>query len=156
MKAAMSQNPTIEENASDQRADEGARSFARMFDQLNEGEAELEMSLKLYRLMRKLKADAASRGSAGESKGGMKLSLTFRVTSGGKEVDIGYDVAVKEPARVRRKASCWLTPSGNVSFEQPKQLGLPGMTLVGDSKRTNTLDDDEDPAVTRALKGDIG
>lgn len=147
-------NTTIEENESDRRAGAGTRSFARMFDQLNEGSAELELSRKFHRLCKMMKADAASRGSSGTSKGSIKLTLNLKVESGGEEMVISYDVAVKEPPRIRRNGKVWLNKDGNVSYEPIKQLAFPGMRVVEATGRQ--LKDDDENEEERVLGGDLG
>jgi hypothetical protein len=120
----MSKTPmTPEERA------EGARSFARALEGIGDGKCISEASEEFWALLRDIHTMAKSRGQDGEAAGALTLALKVSVNAKG-EAEIGWDVTAKKPKKKRLTAVAWVTKGGNLTFEVPRQLGLPNVSLV--------------------------
>lgn len=130
---------------------EGARSFSRALEGLADGKAMHEASEEFWGLLRDISLMAKSRGPDGEAAGSMDLKLKVMVNAKG-EADIGYDITTKKPKKKRLTAVAWLTKGGNLTFEVPRQLGLPNVTLV--EKPATSLEDNPDGELLSANSDD--
>lgn len=127
-------------NLTPEERSEGARSFARALEGVADGKMIGEASEEFWALLREVHAMAKSRGQDGEAAGSFTMVLKVSANAKG-EAEIGYDLASKKPKKKRLTAVAWITKGGNLTFEVPRQLGLPHVRQVettGDS-----LADDE-------------
>lgn len=98
--------------------DEGARSFARMLEEISDGELHGDASSAVHRLLEQLHAQALT---TGQTVGGrVTLNLDFAVDQK-RNVEIGGAVKVTSPSAPKRKATLWLTPGCNVAFAPPER-----------------------------------
>lgn len=101
--------------------DEGARSFALILGQCEDGQLHAELSEKLQALNANLSKHAESFGKA---KGEIVLSLKLSVDQLGT-TQIEADIKIKEPKVVRPRSVFWLNSSNNLLNENPRQTKLP-------------------------------
>lgn len=105
----------------DEDVDEGARSFARFLEAVDQGEANQQASdqlLKLMRIMRQL-----ARATQTPQVGRLTLKFGFAVEPN-DTVQVAYQVEIKEPSRKTARSHFWLTPGSNLSVENPRQMKL--------------------------------
>lgn len=99
---------------------EGPRSFAVLLQQLQDGALHPELSDLMQKLVLSLMKHTAHFGKAtGELTLNLKLVMASDFT-----IDITDKVTVKEPKTGRPRSVMWVTPSGNLSPENPRQLPL--------------------------------
>jgi hypothetical protein len=99
----------------------GARGFAVILQQINEGTLHAELSEELQRLSKVLEAHA---NETGKAKGTLTLKLALEVDHLGV-ARIFPEVVVKEPKPLRGAAVFWLDKASNLLPENPKQTKLP-------------------------------
>lgn len=116
-------------NLSPEERAEGARSFARALEGIAEGKMIGEASEEFWALLREVSFMAKSRGQDGEAAGSMTLVLKVLANAKG-EAEIAYDITTKKPKKKRLTAVAWITRGGNLTFDVPKQLGLPHVREV--------------------------
>jgi hypothetical protein len=120
------------------KQDEGARSFARTLEQVDDGHGVVDMSIELQKLMQNLLEHAQRTQS--DAKGVYSLKLGFSVAPNGI-TNIGYEVSVKTPKRKTGKTTMWLTAGGNLSVSNPRQQNLP-LREVEASQHFQEVDND--------------
>jgi hypothetical protein len=126
---------------------EGARSFARCLEGVADGKMIGEASEEFWALLRDVMMMAKSRGPDGEAAG--SFTLTLKISANARhEAEIGYDMSVKKPKKKRLTAMAWITKGGNITFEVPRQLGLPHVREVETSG--DTLSDNESGEMLRS------
>lgn len=113
---------TTKEPVQKAAADEGARSFAVIVQQVDEGALHGELSEQLHALTTYLSDYAEKYGC--EAKGKLTLTLSLKAKSNGT-VDVVGDVTKKEPKAPRAGSVFWVTPGNNLSPENPRQMKLP-------------------------------
>lgn len=96
-------------------AAEGPRSFSVFATQICDGELEAEASLTQQQLLAALEEEATTRGKC---KGRLTLTIEYEVDNKGN-CTVGFDVAKKEPKKMRGAGRCWLTKGSNYSMEPP-------------------------------------
>lgn len=121
--------------------EEGARSFARFIEKLAFGEAHSVLSEKLHRLTQAVEAEATDSGGA---TGRLTFELVLKADAKGA-FKLEYDVKIKEPKQQRSFGLAWATKGGNLTFEHPRQPGLPG--VVRDVSAPQVRDADEEELV---------
>ncbi len=125
--------------------DEGARSFAVVLHQIEDGLLHAELSSQLRLVCKELER-AASNYQA-KAKGSLSLTLEITAEPSGIVVVKG-DVKAKLPKAKRAGSPFWLTKSGNLTLEHPRQLALP--VRAAPEPETRTVEDVE-PRATRKL-----
>jgi hypothetical protein len=120
--------------------EEGPRAFARVLEQLNDGEAHRDLSAELFELVGKLQDEALARDS--EVKGELSLKLVFKAGPHGR-VETTYEVKSTAPPRKTSRGIMYMTKAGNLSVENERQPVLPGIRAVGPARE---LDEDRAPA----------
>jgi hypothetical protein len=120
--------------------DEGPRSFARILEGINDGEAHRDLSDELFELVKKLQSEALSRDA--EVKGELTFKLALKAGPHGR-VQTTYEVKSKAPPRKTSAGIMFMTKAGNLSIENERQAVLPGIRAVGPARE---LDDDRAPA----------
>lgn len=101
---------------------EGARGFAVVLQQLDDGCFHAEVSEALRKLNRELSDMANSHG--GKVKGTMTLALTLTAQDDGT-ISIDCDVKTKSPKPRRPRSLFWLTKGDNLTLDNPRQQKLP-------------------------------
>ena len=107
---------------SKQSEEEGARSFCRTLEQIDDGQGVIDMSVELQVLLTNLLKHA--RNTNQDAKGSYTLKLQFNVEPN-SIVNVGYEVGVKTPKRKTGKTTVWVTNGGNLVAENPRQQKLP-------------------------------
>lgn len=120
--------------------DEGPRSFARILEGLNDGDAHRDVSDELFDLVKHLKTEALARDA--EVKGELNFKITLKVGPQGR-ASTTYEVKSKKPPRKTSAGIMYVTKGGNLSIENERQTALPGIRAVGPARE---LDDDHAPA----------
>lgn len=124
----------------EEKTDDGARSFARFLQMVDDGVAEAEASDELAELVKTLEAHAEDNGQA---KGQITIVIDMTVNRNGR-TDVKHDVKVKKPKKPRAGSVFWVTKTGNLSNKHPRQLKL-GLEEVKPSRH----EDDDAPAAKR-------
>lgn len=123
---------------------EGARGFAHLLYQLNEGAFHSEVSEVLQKLNSELLDQAVSAG--GKAKGEITITLKLDVEDSGI-VRVHPDVKVKSPKPKRRSQVMWLNKGNNLVPENPKQQSLPGLREVpNNTTQARDVSDEAAPA----------
>lgn len=120
--------------------EEGPRSFARVLEGLNDGEAHRDLSDELFELVNKLQDEALARDT--EVKGELIFKVTLKVGPQGR-AHTTYEVKSKAPPRKTSAGIMYVTKAGNLSAENERQPVLPGIRAVGPARE---LDEDRAPA----------
>ena len=100
--------------------DEGAKAFSNLLLGWEDGELHTDLSKELQQLNAKLREIAKIRG---KSKGELVLSIKLAVDEY-DVVSIDTTYKVKAPQPPRRKTTMWLTPGGNLTPANPRQLEM--------------------------------
>lgn len=120
---------------------EGARSFTRFLDRVDDGYGSIDMSIELQKLLKNMLDHAQS--TRADAKGKYTLALNFTVAPNGV-VNAGYEVSVRTPKRKTGKSTMWVTNGGNLSDDNPRQQKLPLREIerprVRDIENTNNGD----------------
>jgi hypothetical protein len=127
--------------------EEGARSFARMIEQIDDGHGVIEMSQELVELMKNLHKHAQHTQS--DAKGVLTLKLGFSVAANGV-TSIAYEMSTKTPKRRTGKTTLWVTSGGNLSVSNPRQQTLP-LREVERPRNYNEVDNDVEPVPAREV-----
>ena len=101
--------------------DEGAKAFGKLITEWEDGELHSDLSKELLVLNGKLREHAKLRGKA---KGELTLTVKLDCDEYGV-MGVATSYKVKAPTPPRRKTTMWLTPGGNLSTANPKQVLLP-------------------------------
>lgn len=101
---------------------EGARSFTRFMDLLDDGRAVPIISQQMQKLLVELKEQAEKNRT--DKRGMLSLKLAFEVNEVG-QVDVVYQVDTKAPSEKYGRSVYWLTEGANVTADNPKQQRLP-------------------------------
>lgn len=115
--------------------EEGPRSFARIIEQLNEGDAHRDLSDELHKLVLKLQDEAYARDA--EVKGELTFKLVLKAGPHGR-VSTLYEVKSKAPPRKTSAGMMFLTKGGNLSVENERQVALPGIRAVAPAREVGT------------------
>lgn len=110
--------------------DEGARSFARVFEQLADGDLHAEASDALHKLTKLLRALAKERES--QACGRITIVLDIEIDKKGM-AEIEGSITVKEPKPPKRRGILYTTAGGNLTAEDPRQKKLPLREVPNDS-----------------------
>lgn len=119
--------------------DEGARSFCRMLEQLDDGQGSIHMSVELRDLMGQLRQHAVRTDR--DAKGMLTLKLAFNVEPNGI-VNVAYETATKTPKKKTGKTTLWLTRGDNLAAQNPRQQNLP-LAEVKDRQHYTELSDND-------------
>jgi hypothetical protein len=111
--------PKVEEPAKE----EGARSFAVLMRQLQEGDYEGEVSEKFQELVARLGAHAERFSCV--AKGHIDLKLNVTAEANGVFTVVPGDIRTKWPLTPRAKEIYYLTKGKNLTRENPRQQKLP-------------------------------
>jgi len=111
--------------------DEGARSFARLIEQVADGDAQRALSDELHALCTRLREEAQARGT--DVGGELTLTLKLKVEPS-DVVGVSYEIKSKLPGPRRSKGVMWLTKGGNLTPSNPRQQRLP-LKEVGGAER---------------------
>jgi len=127
----------------EEKVDEGARSFARFIQLIDDGVAEAEASDELHKVVQTLEAHAEENGSA---KG--QITLVINLNLGKKQrMDVTYELKSKTPKKARAVSPFWVSVKGFLTNKHPRQLDL-GLKEV--PRRRDDDDDDDRRASHRA------
>lgn len=122
------------------KKDEGIRSFTRAIDHLNFGSTQVELSEELHDLTTRMLAHAKKCGR--EVKGKMVVSLDLLCNGHGELlIQASSKSALAKPKGETSHA--WVTASGNVTFQNPRQTELPLREITMDDDPIRDLDDEE-------------
>lgn len=101
--------------------DAGARSFAHLLTQVDDGRLHAELSEELRRTAKDLADYSATHG--GKAKGSITLVLSLTADRDGTVSLVG-DVNRKVPKSTPARTITWLDPAGNLVLSNPKQMQL--------------------------------
>lgn len=119
--------------------EEGPRSFIHFLDELGGGDAARELSEELHELGRKMLAETLTRER--KCTGELTLKIKLKAEKNGL-VGTTYEIKRKDPSRSTTPGVAWLTASGNLSSENPRQADLPGLReLPGGRATPRDVDD---------------
>ncbi len=123
---------------------EGARSFARFVEQVDDGQALVEISAAMHKVLIEVK-EMADR-TCQETKGAFAVQFHFTANSG--VIDVTYSIATKSPKRKFARSTFFLTAGANLSVENPRQGKLP-LHDVQNPKHYADVDNDNDARQVR-------
>jgi hypothetical protein len=103
------------------KIDGNERSFSKLLEGLGEGAFHAETSETLHKLTETLFRHAVDFSKA---KGTLTMTLSIEVDRDGV-VSIDPDVKTKAPKPARTKGRYWLTATGDLARENPRQQKLP-------------------------------
>lgn len=118
--------------------DEGARSFAHLLTQIDEGSFNEELSAAMRELARDLNSYACKFRRDG--KGEIAIGLRVAVDEKGVTSVVG-EFKVKRPKVPRASSQFFLTVGGNLSLENPRQQKLPLREVAGPGPARELADD---------------
>lgn len=124
-------------------ADEGARSFAVLLQNVDDGCLHAELGEAVQEVTKEL-SKVIDQG-AQKAKGVLTLKLTFDARSNGT-ITLTGDVVTKTPKPVRGGSVFWATKGNNLSLENPRQQKLPLREVPNASRRTKDLPAEDRPA----------
>jgi hypothetical protein len=101
---------------------EGPRSAVVFLDGLADGACAAQLSGALHDLGKVLVDESLNRDAT--VKGELTLKIKFACERNGV-VSVDYDIKVKTPPKVTSRGLMWLTPSGNFTAHNPRQMSLP-------------------------------
>lgn len=104
-----------------ERDDEGAKALGKIITELEDGAFHADSTRELMALNRTLREHAKIRGKA---KGEMHITLKFECDEY-EVISVNSSFKVKTPVAPRKRSIFWLTPGGNLSPTNPKQIELP-------------------------------
>lgn len=104
------------------KKEEPPRDFGRFLAALADGAAASELSAELQRIVGLTRDEAEARME--EVTGKLKLTLAINVDPSG-HANVGYDIAVSEPKKMRPGTLRFVTPGNNLSDEMTRQQTLP-------------------------------
>lgn len=125
--------------------DDGAKSFAVLLPQIDDGALHAEATEELRKLLVTLSTTARNRMLI--SRGEMALKMKFAVTPKGEVTVIG-EVTTKAPKGKNPTSTFFLTPGSTLSQRNPRQQELP---LRDVSNRDRSKDLSEDDLEARSL-----
>lgn len=108
--------------------EEGPRAFGNVLTELDGGMAHVELSQKLFELTRAVREQSQAQNKT--VKGTLTLKLEMACEANGV-VAVGYSVTTKEPEPKRARSIMWMTRSGNLTPQNPKQQTLPLREVEG-------------------------
>lgn len=97
---------------------EGPRSFARMLEEVADGDLQADVSVATHRLVSQLQEMARETGI--DASGSITLRLDFTVDPK-RNIEITGGITTKAPSAPKRTANYWVSPGGNVAFEPPSK-----------------------------------
>jgi hypothetical protein len=106
----------------EQPKEEGPRSFAVVYQTIDEGSAHAEASAGLHKLLKVLQDEANV--TSGSASGEITIKLAIKVDARGVAV-ISPTCIVKEPKKKRAGSTMWITDGGNLTPQNPRQLTMP-------------------------------
>lgn len=106
---------------------ETPQGFVNLLRMLDQGTVEADCGDALRKLIQELSAYSLHFNKA---KGTLTIKLSLAVEAGGI-VDVRADIAHKAPKVTRPKTTAWITPEGELSAKNPKQLEFGAVKLVG-------------------------
>lgn len=122
---------------------EGARSFARFVEQVDDGQAQAEISAAMHKVLIEVKEMADT--TCQEVKGAFAVQFQFTANSG--VVDVTYSIASKSPKKKFARTTFFLTAGANLSVENPRQTKLPLHDVTNPRHYADVDNDNEDRAV---------
>jgi hypothetical protein len=105
-----------------EKKEEGARGFAVLLQEVEDGELHTDLSTQVQALVKSLTEHAYFYNAA--AKGKIALTLNLKCDERGV-VEITSEVKTTEPKRRRAKSTFWATDGNNLSPNNPKQTKLP-------------------------------
>lgn len=109
---------------------EGPRSFARMIEEVSDGELQSDAANATHKLLQSLYEMARETNTVASGK--LTMTLDFTVDAK-RNVEIVGNVAVKSPSAPKRTANYWLTQGANVSFDPPERQRGPVREVAGNN-----------------------
>ena len=104
------------------KIDDGTRSFTRVLDQINFGQAQVDLSEELQDCCSTLMKQARHHKS--EVKGKMTVTLELLMTPHGEmKITCNSKSTINKPKS--HGSTTWVTDQGNVTFKNPRQTELP-------------------------------
>lgn len=119
--------------------EEGPRSLARFLESIGEGDFHADASEKFFELNNSLQDHALRTDS--RVKGKMTMVFDVSIDQRGV-VGVTIDTTIKKPKLKRAPAQAWVTKSGNLVTEHPRQTTLPLREVGG--REVKSDNDDED------------
>jgi hypothetical protein len=119
--------------------EEGPRSFARLIENLGDGDVHAGLSDDLFDLIGKLRDASINLDGNAKVKGDMSIKLKVSIDARGN-VGVDVDSSIKVPKRKRPTAQAWITAGGNLTTEHPRQTKLP-LQEVPRSRVVHEVDD---------------
>ena len=102
----------------------GPRNFATVLAELAQGEFNQQLGEDLQELLTALSKHKEVLGKGGKAKGAMTITLKFELGDH-RVLGIVGTVATKAPKPQAAGTVGWVDKSGNVSWEDPRQVKLP-------------------------------
>lgn len=122
---------------SDPANDEGARSFSRALEMIDDGGLVIEASRQLHNLLTTLKQEVDETGV--DTKGELSLTLKITVERGGT-IEITPAIKLKEPGPRLAKGRLWITSGANLTPHNPRQQKLPLREVGGEERETREVE----------------
>lgn len=116
------------------------RSFGHFLAGLDDEQAHARASRELHKLTKALRDEAVARH--GQVKGSLTLTIDLKCDEVGT-VEATYDVKTKEPKPRVSKSIFWLTKSGHLTVENPRQQSLPLREVSAQGRALRELADDQ-------------
>lgn len=123
--------------------EEGPRSYSRFLEMLDDGTAHATVSEDLHELTKTIRDEALARH--GSASGTITVVINLKCDEVGT-VEATYESKTKLPKRKSSKTIVWLTKSGNITPENPRQQKLPLREVPGGRSDVRDVDGDQ-PAV---------
>lgn len=120
--------------------EEGPRSYSRFLEMLDDGEAHTTVSEDLHELTKTIRDEALARH--GSAAGSITVVINLKCDEVGT-VEATYESKTKLPKRKSSKTIVWLTKSGNITPENPRQQKLPLREVPGGRSDVRDLGDDK-------------
>lgn len=115
----------------------GARSFAHLLTQIDNGQLHAELSEEVRSVAKALVEHSKAHGR--EAKG--SLTIVLRLTADKDEsVEIVGDVSTKLPKVTRARTITWLDKDGQLVLTNPKQLAFQGVREVPSAGPTRSIE----------------
>jgi len=120
---------------------EGPRSFVEFLRNVGYGDALREASEELFTLNNKMQDEALARGGKAKVKG--ELNIKFKFTQDARGIaNVTYDIVRKDPKRATGETVLFVTKSGNLQVDNPRQEKLPLREVEGGRGAARTINDD--------------
>lgn len=121
------------------KKEEGPKAFNVFLGEVDGGDLHGELTAKLHEVISKLQGFVDEERSQ-KAKGSLTLKLAFELNQKGR-VDVTATVDVKAPKPKAAPALFFVTPGGNLSRKDTRQLELDGLRDVSAPAEIRTIDD---------------